>query len=77
MGSLQIYVGQFLEHAPADCDAILRLAATLPDDLSEIDIYAEYSNVEEKTRGGSKTEEEHGRDHESKILDPADPKNVN
>lgn len=47
---------------PADRDAILRLAATLPDDLSEIDTAGEYYDVLEKARGARKPEEENSRD---------------
>ena len=62
---------------PADREAILRLAATLPDDLSEIDTAGEFYEVLEQARGGRKPEEEDSRDVESEILDPVDPKKVN
>lgn len=39
---------------PADREAILRLAASLPDDLSRLDIGAEYYEVLEQARGGKK-----------------------
>jgi hypothetical protein len=43
---------------PADRGAILRLAASLPDDLSQLGIGSEYCEVLEQARGGRNPEEE-------------------
>lgn len=62
---------------PADREAILRLAASLPDDLSQLDIGGEFYEVLEQARGGRKAEEDDGRDGECEIFDPVDPKKGN
>ena len=62
---------------PADREAILRLAASLPDDLSQLDIGGEFYEGLEQARGGRKPEEEDSRDVESENLDPVDPEKMN